>query len=116
MTANLFDDDGQPTVMPTVTVAPGASVANRNAVYHQTKPRHESCRDRVFRHIKNMATIGATREEIADALNMRLATVCGRVNELITGDNPPVIESTIKRKTRSGSNAVVLVSRDAISN
>jgi len=49
---------------------------------------------------------GATREEIADALNLKLQTVCGRCNELLKMGL--IFDSGRTRLTSSGRSAVVL--------
>lgn len=76
----LFDD--LPNA-PRPVEQPGAGVANRNANYHESKPRHSGQRALVLRHIANMHNIGATREEIADALSKRfMATITSKTQTI----------------------------------
>jgi hypothetical protein len=45
-------------------------------------PRVKTTRERVLDHIRACGAVGATRPEIAAALDIKLQTVCGRVREL----------------------------------
>ena len=69
-------------------------------------------REQVRRFIAERGAYGATREEIALCMGMRLSSVCGRVAELLehTPDNPPALtRSDLERKTSSGRMAEVVV-------
>ena len=65
---------------------------------------------RIATYLRMLGAHGATRDEISVGLGMGLATVCGRCNDLLNIKPTPVIyESNLKRLTRTGSPAVVLV-------
>jgi hypothetical protein len=89
---------------PTVEV--GAGVANRNANYHETKPKHGGQRVTVLEYLQKLPGVGATREAIADALRMKLSSVCGRVHELLAEEL--VEETNERRETNSRRSAVVV--------
>lgn len=110
MQFHLFDAEGQPAV-PVVRGEPHAGAANKARVYRDTKPTHSGARLRVLKHVQRMSSVGATREEIADALGMPLSSVCGRVNELLDPRWPDLVETTQTRPTRFGRPAVVLVAK-----
>ena len=74
------------------------------------RPHAPSLREQVFQYVASQGFNGATIEEIADALGIKQATVCGRVNELHTAraETPPrICNSGRKRKTSSGVLATV---------
>jgi len=107
----LFDELGEPELaVQAVAVQAGAGRANRNEVHRVTKPTHSGQRLLILKHIERMATAGATRDEIADALNLPVSTVCGRVSELLDPRWPDVAETNQRRLTRYGKSAVVVVS------
>lgn len=83
-----------------------AGLRNRNAVHDATKPRHGGDRDRVLERLRHLGLMGATRDELSISMVMPLTTVCGRVRELL--DVYMIIETDIRRETRTGSTAVVL--------
>lgn len=95
-----FWDDRPPAVEP------GAGVANRNANYHESKPKHGSQRAAVLKYLAKLPGVGATREAIAEALGMKLSSVCGRVHELI--ESGEVEETDERRETNSRRRAVVV--------
>lgn len=63
-------------------------------------------RGKVYQAIAGRGQLGATREELAADLEMRLATVCGRCRELV--EMGLVYDSGATRATSSGRAAVVL--------
>jgi hypothetical protein len=63
-------------------------------------------RGRVYQAIVGRGESGATREELAAELDLRLATVCGRCRELTTMGL--IYDSGTTRQTNSGRAAVVL--------
>lgn len=64
--------------------APGhRGVTTQIAAADKIAPIAGAMRKRVFDHIEACGPQGATRPEIAAALNMKLQTVCGRVRELV---------------------------------
>jgi hypothetical protein len=68
-------------------------------------------REKVFNFIKAAGRDGATIEQISEGLNMKQATVCGRVAEL-RDDLRLIAEAPeIQRKTRAGVSAKVWVAR-----
>lgn len=58
-------------------------VSTQIAAADKITPIAGAMRKRVFEHITTCGPQGATRPEIAAALNMKLQTVCGRVRELV---------------------------------
>lgn len=64
-------------------------------------------RARVFETILNRGGEGATNEEIAHLLDMRVQTVCARKNELFK--KHLVVDSGVRRPTESGRSASVWV-------
>ena len=94
MQLNLFD-----------TSSPG--IENRDANYLETKPKHPSQRQRILDHLSKMRNVGATRDEIACSLSLPLASVCGRVSELV--EMGLAKETKEKRSTSNGRTAVVVV-------
>jgi hypothetical protein len=63
-------------------------------------------RGQVYQAIARRGELGATREELATELGMRLATVCGRCRELTTMGL--IYDSGTTRATSSGRAAVVM--------
>jgi hypothetical protein len=61
-------------------------VATQVAAAKRVAPRANSMRGRILAHLIEKGEHGATREEIAAALDMKLQTVCGRVRELAIDD------------------------------
>jgi hypothetical protein len=108
---NLFDDSGNAVAADPVVMQsqPGAGVINRNEVFRDTYPRHTGRRAEILRYIAKMADVGATRDEISEALGLPLSSVCGRVNELMNCNPPAVRETNERRMTRYGKPAVVVV-------
>ncbi len=70
-------------------------------------------REKVWQFIAARGSEGATNEEIANGLGMKIQTVCGRVNELqgISEKGLPrrIVDSGARRKTSSGCSAKVWV-------
>lgn len=56
---------------------------------------------RVLEAIRQAGSRGATRNELADLLDVPLASVCGRCNELLAGDRPEVYVGAERRNGRS---------------
>lgn len=75
-------------------------------------PFCEGLRAEIYEFIRSRGEAGATNEEISDATEIKLQTVCGRVNEL-QGDErrgfPVMVVCGGYRKTKSGSRAKVWV-------
>lgn len=66
-------------------------------------------RERVLAELQARGQAWATREELAESTGLRLASVCGRVNELLR--LWLVIETGETRETGSGRQAAVVVAR-----
>jgi hypothetical protein len=111
-----FTDLTEPSVQP--AKLRGHSVVNRNATHDEAKVRAPSDRERILRLLQSETHFisGLTRDEIAVALGMQLATVCGRCRELLVdcddGEQPAIYETVLRRPTRTGSSAVVLCARE----
>lgn len=77
--------------------------------------RAPSKRQRVLAHIVSCGARGATIDELAGALDMLTATVCGRVGELARPDTGPalIVDSGQRRDTAHGAPAKVLVATAA---
>lgn len=61
--------------------APGSRTSEAAAV--RIAPRVPTMREHVRLFLVSRGEYGATRQEIADALGMRLQSICGRVAELV---------------------------------
>jgi hypothetical protein len=66
-------------------------------------------RGRVYQEIAQRRERGATREEISEALGMKLASVCARANELL--EQTLIYQTDATRLTSSGRGAKVLFAR-----
>lgn len=78
-------------------------VAASNAV----APYTPTMRERVLAYLLERGSEGATIEEIAGALGMRVSSVCGRVNELRKVDR--IRDRGVTRANQSGVQAIVWV-------
>lgn len=91
------------------------TATSRAAAVLQGQGRRQSNRERVVAFVWQCGARGATREEVADALGMRLSSVCGRVGEELTRrgkngeDLSRIRQLTTKRVTSAGAQAFVLV-------
>jgi hypothetical protein len=77
ITQTVFDFEKRPAFPPANRTR--TSIAAAEAIADNAP----TLRGRVFAFVAGQGQAGATREEIAAALDMPLQTVCGRVNELI---------------------------------
>lgn len=84
--------------------APGSQTSEAAAV--RVTPRGPTMRDHVRLYLVSRGAYGATRQEIADALGMRLQSVCGRVAELL--ERTQVVATARRRDSRE-----VLVAKEA---
>lgn len=82
-----------------------SSATSHVAAQAQTPAHRCNVRERIHSHI-SLFGAGKTREEIANELGLRLATVCGRTHELIHAGR---IFAKGTRPTTSGMPAEVLV-------
>lgn len=73
-----------------------------------SRPRAPTDRATILEYLLAQGAHGATNEEISDALGIKLQTVCPRMLELRQADQAV---SAGRRKTRSGRDAEVWVSR-----
>jgi len=64
----------------------------------------------VLECVRSRLSYGATRDEVAQAMEMRLQTVCARMRELVVKGY--VVDSGRRRKTTSGRMAAVMVARE----
>lgn len=76
--------------------------------FQAAQPRMPDQRRRVLAAIRRHGPRGATREEIADELQLKVTSVCARVNELKNAVPPRVRDTNARRKTRDGSAAVIV--------
>lgn len=76
--------------------APGSTTSEAAAV--RITPRAPNMRETVRRFVVSRDVYGATRQEIADALGMRLQSVCGRVAELL--ERHQIVATTRRRDSR----------------
>jgi predicted transcriptional regulator len=71
-----------------------------------------SLRDRVYQHVLSKGNAGATCDEVEAELKLRHQTASARVRELAQLGR--IVDSTGRRKTRSGRYAVIWVRGDNI--
>lgn len=104
--AELFPDP-RPPLPPT-----GWADTSRAAA-HAIRESAPAQRERVFRFIAERGNQGATIEEIADGLGIRVASTCGRVAELArpVAGPPRIADSGARRRTSSGQSAKVWVAK-----
>jgi predicted HTH transcriptional regulator len=103
---NIFPTYEQETMNQKLDVeARRRSVANRNAVYHDTPETHRfGMRERIMAYMQEHGP--STREEVADALGKPVHQISGRFTALL---NAGLLEETDqKRPTHTGHQAVVL--------
>lgn len=81
--------------------------ATSRAAAEQGREGAATARERVFEFISGRGERGATRDEAARGLNMRIQTVCGRVNDLMRAGR--VLKTAQTRRTESGCAAEVLI-------
>jgi hypothetical protein len=77
------------------------------AAYEATKANIGRDRERIVTHIRAQGSYGATRDEIAQETGIPYPTVCGRCAELQR--DGIVRKSGVRRETRTGAKAMVLV-------
>lgn len=81
------------------------SIANRNAVYHDTPESHRSSmRALILDYLREHGP--STREEVAIALGKLVHQISGRFTALLEAGQ--IEETDIKRPTRTGHQAVVV--------
>jgi hypothetical protein len=98
--------------------APGDITASRHRGAETSEEAHAKIaptladqRERVYAFIRSRGHTGATGEEVAIALEMRVHSVSGRVSELLR--DARVYTDGRKRQTSSGCNARVLLAAEA---
>lgn len=94
-----------PCVPETAELDPGACRETSVEAYRTTKRGRD--RERIIERMRMLGSTGATRDELSIDLEMPLPTVCGRMSELMA--EKVVHETKARRKTRTGSSAVVMV-------
>lgn len=82
---------------------------HRREVHADSKSGFPSQESRVCDYVSSMPQ-GATRDEIAEALSLPVASVCGRVASLLKQGR--IAETSLRRPTRNGKTAVVLIGKD----
>lgn len=90
---------------------------SRNQGNEQSRKAHENilphkaeARLRVYEHIQSCGVRGATNWEIAQAFGVEQSSVSPRVTELLVAGL--VIDSKLRRPTRSGSEARVVIAAE----
>lgn len=101
----LYLDFDKPACEELPPKMPGAGRETSLAAYEGTNVLRDA--DRIANYLKMLGAVGATRDEISVGLGIALATVCGRARDLLDANR--IYESTLKRPTRTGSLAVVLI-------
>lgn len=98
----LFPDT-RPPLPPTGWATPSKAAA------HAIREHAPTMRERVFDWLADRGERGATIEEIATALSMRQASVCGRIAELARPEvgAARIMDSGQRRPTSSGVSAKV---------
>lgn len=86
----------QPTLFHDMIHPPHNRSDTSKAAAERIAPEAPTMRAKVLNCIRGAGDRGITRQEIADALPMRIQTVCGRVGELL--DSGEVYEVTDKRR------------------
>lgn len=95
--------------LPVQKPAPHNGTATSKAAAKAIEPHRDSQAGRVLAFVRASGQHGATREEIADGLQMRLASVCARVSELVADSK---IIGRGKRPASSGHEVEVLVAKE----
>lgn len=95
---------------PRPPLPPTGWASTSKAAAHAIREHAPTMRERVYDFIVERAD-GATIEEIADALDMRQSSVCGRIAELARPAIGParIVDSGRRRKTSSRVEAKVWV-------
>ena len=73
----------------------------------KARPKAPAHRTAILGYIMGRGTIGATNEEISEALDLKIQTVCPRMKEL--RESGDLVWSGEKRQTRSHSEANVWI-------
>jgi len=113
-TGMLFVPEHAGTYRPATFPDPPArkrGPATSKAAARSMRSAAPSIRDRVLLHIADVGERGATNEQLADALGLRMSTVTARVNEL--SKRGYVRDSGERRVTTSGRSAIVWKTRVA---
>ena len=83
------------------------SKATRAISYANAIEKGASRRARIFEFVRSQDAHGGTRQEIADALELPIQSVCGPVLALLRSGR--LIETPSRRDTKHGKPAVVIV-------
>ncbi len=81
------------------------------AAAEQSRPKAPSYRAACLGSVYGRAGAGATNEEVANALGMKIQTVCPRMKEL--RETGQLVDSAMRRATASGRDAVVWIPKDS---
>lgn len=78
----------------------------RNATYHAILPELDNVQRSIVEKLQELGSVGATRHELAIALNRPLSSMCARVHEL--EEAQIVVETGGTRETQYGKPATVI--------
>lgn len=76
----------------------------------EVRPKAKSYRAACLGYVYGRGRAGATNEEVATALGMKIQTVCPRMLEL--REAKQLVDSQLRRPTASGRDAVVWIHKD----
>lgn len=106
----LYDQPPAPKPKPEPGPVLGKQETSRDAA-EKIKQHTPQQRERVYRFVVEQGNNGATRDEIAAALQLSAQSATPRVLELINAGH--LFETDQRRQTRGGCSAVVLVAPNA---
>lgn len=79
----------------------------QDAAHGQAMANAKPMREQIYEHLLAILPAGQTREEIAAALRMKLQTVCGRVNDLLTWEVDELPAPRVREGDRVKGSALV---------
>lgn len=102
-----------PTLLDVIDICEARHKGNAESIeaFESTKETSSRKRLEVLKFVEARGDAGATVDEIAAGLPMPLQTVSGRASELKAIGR--LIDSGLRRKTRNGRNAAVLIRKEA---
>ena len=78
----------------------------RNATYHEILPELDNVQRSIVAKLRELGSTGATRHELAIALNRPISSMCARIHEL--EEAHVVVETGGTRETQYGKPATVV--------
>lgn len=87
----------------------------QDAAHGQAMANAKPMRERIYDHLLGILPAGQTREEIGVALRMKLQTVCGRVNDLLTWEVDELPAPRVREGDRVKGSALVYAIPPAVS-